>query len=75
MGRWLETYQTPEEILMGKYVTHWTSKDTNRNRIKTISTSIIARFKSENAEFDIDFDAFVKELLTDEVVRRHKIQG
>ena len=20
MGRWLETYQTPEEILMGKYV-------------------------------------------------------
>lgn len=52
MGRWLETYQTPEEILMG--------------RIKTISLGVIARFKSENPDFDIDFETFVKELTTDE---------
>jgi len=53
MGRWLETYQTPEEILMGK--------------IKTISNNVIAKFKSENPDFDVDFESFVKELATDEV--------
>ena len=38
------------------------------NRIKTISMNVIGKFKSENPDFDIDFDAFVKELSTDEVV-------
>jgi len=38
------------------------------DRIKTISNSVIAKFKSENPDFDVDFDSFVKELSTDEVV-------
>jgi hypothetical protein len=37
-------------------------------RIKTISLGVIARFKSENPDFDIDFETFVKELTTDETV-------
>jgi len=38
------------------------------HRIKTISMNVIAKFKSENPDFDVDFDSFVKELSTDEVV-------
>ena len=29
---------------------------------------MIAKFKSENPDFDVDFESFVKELATDEVV-------
>lgn len=38
------------------------------HRIKTISMNVIAKFKSENPDFDLDFESFVKELSTDEVV-------
>ena len=37
-------------------------------RIKTISLSVIAKFKAENPDFDIDFESFVKELSTDDAV-------
>jgi hypothetical protein len=37
-------------------------------RIRTISMNVFAKFKAENPDFDMDFDAFVKELSTDEVV-------
>jgi hypothetical protein len=67
MGRWLETYQTPEEIMMAKYVAlHeeiWLT-----SRIKAISLNVIAKFKAEIPEFDIDFESFVKELSTDDAV-------
>lgn len=73
MGRWLETYQTPEEILMGKYVFSGfllvvTEMADMLRRIKTISMNVITKFKSENPDFDVDFESFVKELSTDEVV-------
>jgi hypothetical protein len=37
-------------------------------RIKAISAGVIARYKSENPDFDLDFDSFVKELIADETV-------
>lgn len=45
-------------------------RDANQNvtRIKTVSLNVIAKLKSENPDFDIDFETFVKELSTDEVV-------
>ena len=41
---------------------------TCKNRIKTISLNVIAKFKAENPDFDIDFETFVKELSTDDTV-------
>ena len=41
---------------------------TCKTRIKTISLNVIAKFKAENPDFDFDFEAFVKELSTDETV-------
>jgi hypothetical protein len=41
---------------------------TGTNRIKTISLNVIAKFKSENPDFDIDFESFVKDLSTEETV-------
>ena len=40
----------------------------NHFRIKVVSLSVITKFKAEIPEFDIDFDSFVKDLLTDETV-------
>ena len=37
----------------------------NGVRIKTISMNIIAKYKSEIPDFDMDLDTFVKELATD----------
>jgi len=38
-------------------------------RIKSTSLGIITKLKSENPDFDIDFESFVKELTADETVR------
>ena len=37
-------------------------------RIKAISLSVIAKFKAENPDFDVDFESFAKELSTDDAV-------
>ena len=44
-------------------------------RIKTISLAIISKFKAENPDFDLDFEAFVKDLSTEEVVRSPDERG
>jgi hypothetical protein len=54
---------------------HQPARMLTRKRIKTISMSIIGRLKSENEDFDIDFETFVKELLTDEVVWPHQFKS
>jgi hypothetical protein len=66
MGRWLETYQSPEEVLMSKYV-YLTRpvKLLTFVRIKSISMAIIAKYKTEIPDFDMDFETFVRELSTD----------
>lgn len=53
---------------MGKYVILEEYCPLTLNRIKTVSLSVIAKFKAENPDFDIDFETFAKELATDDTV-------
>ena len=54
---------------MAKYVIHsHTTRGVLTFRIKAISLSVIAKFKAENPDFDVDFESFAKELSTDDAV-------
>jgi hypothetical protein len=37
-------------------------------RIKSVSQALMSKFKAENPDFDLDFDAFVKDITNDETV-------
>ena len=42
--------------------------ETDSHRLKTASLSVIAKFRAENPEFDIDYETFIKELSADDTV-------
>lgn len=54
--------------MMAKYLIHSHTTGILTYRIKTISLSVIAKFKAENPDFDVDFESFAKELSTDDAV-------